>query len=71
MVFFFPTYFCFFKSSGLLLLLLEPTLDLVRVLPLDPRLSSVRVAAANLVFEPGFGYQTAARMRTLPMFWIR
>jgi hypothetical protein len=22
-------------------------------------------------FEPGFGYQTAARMRTLVMFWIR
>ncbi len=21
--------------------------------------------------EPGFGYQTAARMRTLMMFWIR
>ncbi len=46
----FPTYFCFFKSSGLLLLLLEPTLSLVRVLLLDPRLSLVRVAAANLVF---------------------
>jgi hypothetical protein len=22
-------------------------------------------------FEPGFGYRTAARMRTLLMFWIR
>ncbi len=67
----FPTYFCFFKSSGLLLLLLEPTLSLDRVLPLDLRLSLVRVAAANLVFEPGFGYHTTAQMRTLPMFWIR
>ncbi len=48
----FPYYFCFFKSFGLLLLLLEPTLSLVRVLPLDPRLSLVRVAAANLVLNP-------------------
>jgi hypothetical protein len=48
----FPYYFCFFKSSGLLLLLLEPTLNLVRVLPLDPRLSLVRVVAANLVLNP-------------------
>ncbi len=47
-----PYYFCFFKSSGLLLLLLEPTLNLVRVLPLDSRLSLVRVAAANLVWNP-------------------
>ncbi len=48
----FPTYICFFKSSGLLLLLLEPTLSLVRVLPLDARLSLVRVAAADLVWNP-------------------
>jgi hypothetical protein len=48
----FPYYFCFFKSSGLLLLLLEPTLSLVRVLLLDSRLSSVRVADADLVWNP-------------------
>jgi hypothetical protein len=46
------TTFVFFKSSGLLLLLLEPTLSLVRVLPLDARLSLVRVAAADLVWNP-------------------
>jgi hypothetical protein len=39
-----PYYICFFKSSGLWLLLLEPTLSLVRVLPLDSRLSSVRIS---------------------------
>ncbi len=65
------TTFVFSKALAFSLLLLERTLSLVRVLPLDPRLSLVRVAAANLVFEPGFGYQTTARMRTLPMFWIR
>ncbi len=48
----FPYYSCFFKSSGLLLLLLEPTFSLVRVLLLDSRLSSVRVAAADLVWNP-------------------
>ncbi len=47
----FPYYFCFFKSSGLLLLLLEPTLSLVRVLPLDSRLSLVQVVAADLVWN--------------------
>ncbi len=47
-----PYYICFFTSSGLLLLLLEPTLSLVRVLPLESRLSSVRVAAADLVWNP-------------------
>ncbi len=47
----FPYYFCFFKSSGLLLLLLEPTLSLVRVLLLDARLSLVQVAAADLVWN--------------------
>jgi len=35
-----PYYVCFFKSSALLLLLLEPTLSLVRV------------ADANLVWNP-------------------
>ncbi len=47
-----PYYFCFFKSSALLLLLLEPTVSLVRVLPLDSRLSLVQVAAADLVLNP-------------------
>ncbi len=46
-----PYYICFFKSSGLLLLLLEPTLSLVRVLPLDARLSLVQVATADLVWN--------------------
>jgi hypothetical protein len=50
----FPYYICFFKSSGLLLLLLEPTVSLVRVLPLDARLSLVQVAAADLVWNPDF-----------------
>jgi hypothetical protein len=47
-----PYYICFFKSSGLFLLLLEATLSLVRVLLLDARLSLVRVAAADLVLNP-------------------
>jgi hypothetical protein len=47
----FPYYFCFLKSSGLLLLLLEPTLSLVRVLLLDSRLSLVQVATADLVWN--------------------
>ncbi len=47
-----PNYIFFFKSSGLFLLLLEPTLSLVRVLLLDARLSLVRVAAADLVLNP-------------------
>jgi hypothetical protein len=42
----------FVFSKALALLLLEPTLSLVRVLPLDSRLSSVRVAAADLVSNP-------------------
>ncbi len=48
----FPYYFCFFKSSGLLLLLLEPTLSLVRALPLGSGLSLVRVATTDLVGNP-------------------
>ncbi len=48
----FPYYFCFSKSSGLLLLLLEPTLSLVRVLLLDLRLSWVQVVVADLVWNP-------------------
>jgi hypothetical protein len=47
-----PYDICFFKSFSLLLLLLEPTLSLVRVLPLDARLSLVRVATADLVWNP-------------------
>jgi hypothetical protein len=47
-----PYYICFFKSSGLSLLLLEPTLSLVRVPPLDAKLSLVWVATADLVWNP-------------------
>jgi hypothetical protein len=43
------TTFVFSKALAFSLLLLEPTLSLVRVLPLDSRLSSVRVAATDLV----------------------
>jgi len=39
-------------SSDLFLLLLEPTLSLVRVLFLDARVSLVPVAAADLVSNP-------------------
>ncbi len=46
------TTFVFSKALAFWLLLLEPTLSLVRVLPLDSRLSSVRVAAADLVWNP-------------------
>jgi hypothetical protein len=46
-----PYYICFFKSSGLFLLLLEPTLSLVRILLLDVRVSLVRVAATDLVLN--------------------
>ncbi len=46
------TTFFFSKALAFSLLLLEPTLSLVRVLPLDSRLSSVRVAAADLVSNP-------------------
>jgi hypothetical protein len=52
MVYFCPYYFCFFKSSGLSLLLLEPTLSLVQVMLLDSRVSLVQVVAANLVLNP-------------------
>jgi hypothetical protein len=47
-----PYYICFVESPGLFLLLLEPTLSLVRVLLLDARVSLVRVAAADLVLNP-------------------
>ncbi len=47
-----PYYICFFKSYGLSVLLLEPTLSLVQVLLVDSRLSSVWVAAADLVSNP-------------------
>jgi hypothetical protein len=46
------TTFVFSKALAFSLLLLEPTLSLVRVPPLDSRLSSVRVAAADLVSNP-------------------
>ncbi len=46
-----PYYFSFFKSSGLSLLLLKPTLSCVQVMLLDARLSLVRVAAADLVLN--------------------
>jgi hypothetical protein len=51
MVYFFHTTFVFSKAP-LLLLLLEPTLSLVRVLPLDARLNLVRVVATDLVWNP-------------------
>ncbi len=46
------TTFVFSKALAFSLLLLEPTLSLVRVLPLDSRLSLVWVAAADLVWNP-------------------
>jgi len=46
------TTFVFSKALAFSLLLLKPTLSLVRVLPLDSRLSSVRVAATDLVSNP-------------------
>jgi len=47
-----PYYIFFFESSDLFLLLLEPTLSLVRVLLLDARVSLVPVAVADLVSNP-------------------
>jgi hypothetical protein len=46
-----PYYIFFFKSSGLFLLLLEPTLSLVRVLLLDAKVSLVQVATVDLVLN--------------------
>jgi hypothetical protein len=46
-----PYTICFFESSDLFLLLLEPTLSLVRVLLLDARVSLVPVTAADLVLN--------------------
>jgi hypothetical protein len=71
-----PYYNFFFKSSGLWLLLLPPTLSLVRVLPLDSRLSSVQVAAADLVLNPdsdiglGEGCLTSPRVYIDLISWI-
>jgi len=47
-----PDYICFFKSSGLSVLLLEPTLSLVQVVLLHSRVSLVQVAVADLVLNP-------------------
>ncbi len=63
-----PYYFCFLKSSGLLLLLLEPTLSLVRVLLLDTRLSLVRVAAPDLVLNPDSDIRPGRIPRGFPGF---
>jgi hypothetical protein len=71
-----PYYFCFFKSSGLSLLLLEPTLSLAQVMLRDSRVNLVRVAAADLVLNPdsdiglGEGSLTSPRVYIDLISWI-
>jgi hypothetical protein len=71
-----PYYFCFFKSSGLSLLLLEPTLSLAQVMLRDSRVNLVRVAAADLVLNPdsdiglGEGCLTSPRVYIDLISWI-